>query len=92
MKEFTVVVPQGNKISNLGFATSVVEKASTYTSDEINIKVNGQYVNAKSILGLISLKYNESGDFQVQVIGENENYTAPSFEKFLGKLVALYNE
>ena len=39
MKEFTVVVPHGNKISNLGFATSVVEKASTYTSDEINIKL-----------------------------------------------------
>ena len=54
MKEFTVVVPQGNKISNLGFATSVVEKANTYTSDEITIKVGSQYVNAKSILGLIA--------------------------------------
>ena len=92
MKEFTVVVPQGNKISNLGFATSVVEKANTYTSDEITIKVGSQYVNAKSILGLISLRYDVAGDLNVQVIGENENYSAPNFERFLNKLVSLYNE
>ena len=92
MKEFVVAVPQRNKISNLGFATSVVERANTYTSDEISIRVNGCYVNAKSILGLISLKYNESEDLYVQVVGENENYTAPSFERFLEKLVSLYNE
>ena len=92
MKEFTVVVPQGNKISNLGFATSVVEKANTYTSDEITIKVGSQYVNAKSILGLISLRYDVAGDLSVQVIGENENYSAPNFERFLNKLVSLYND
>lgn len=92
MVEFTVVVPQGNKISNLGFATSVVEKANTYTSDEIIIKVGSQYVNAKSILGLISLRYDVAGDLNVQVIGENENYSAPNFERFLNKLVSLYND
>lgn len=92
MKEFTVVVPQGNKISNLGFATSVVEKANTYTSDEITIKVGSQYVNAKSILGLVSLRYDVAGDLNVQVIGENENYSAPNFERFLNKLVSLYND
>lgn len=92
MKEFTVVVPQGNKISNLGFATSVVEKANTYTSDEITIKVGSQYVNAKSILGLISLRYDVAGNLNVQVIGENENYSAPNFERFLNKLVSLYND
>ncbi len=92
MVEFTVVVPQGNKISNLGFATSVVEKANTYTSDEITIKVGSQYVNAKSILGLISLRYDAAGDLNVQVIGENENYSAPNFERFLNKLVSLYND
>lgn len=92
MKEFTVVVPQGNKISNLGFATSVVEKANTYTSDEITIKVGSQYVNAKSILGLVSLRYDIAGDLNVQVIGENENYSAPNFERFLNKLVSLYND
>ena len=92
MKEFTVVVPQGNKISNLGFATSVVEKANTYTSDEITIKVGSQYVNAKSILGLVSLRYDVAGNLNVQVIGENENYSAPNFERFLNKLVSLYND
>lgn len=92
MKEFTVVLPQSNKISNLGFATSVVEKANTYTSDEITIKVGNQYVNAKSILGLISLRYDAAGDLNVQVIGENENYSAPNFERFLNKLVSLYND
>jgi phosphotransferase system HPr-like phosphotransfer protein len=92
MKEFTVIVPQGNKISNLGFATSVVEKANTYTSDEITIKVGSQYVNAKSILGLVSLRYDIAGDLNVQVIGENENYSAPNFERFLNKLVSLYND
>lgn len=92
MVEFTVVVPQGTKISNLGFATSVVEKANTYTSDEIIIKVGSQYVNAKSILGLISLRYDAAGDLNVQVIGENENYSAPNFERFLNKLVSLYND
>lgn len=92
MVEFTVVVPQGNKISNLGFAASVVEKANTYTSDEITIKVGSQYVNAKSILGLVSLRYDIAGDLTVQVIGENENYSAPNFERFLNKLVSLYSD
>ena len=93
MKQFTLVVPQGNKISNLGFATALVERANTYTSDEINIKINdNQYVNAKSILGLVSLKYDTAKDLTIQVIGENENYTAPNFERFVAKLVSLYND
>lgn len=92
MKEFTVVIPQGSKISNLGFATSVVEKANTYTSDEITIKIGSQYVNAKSILGLISLRYDIAGDLTIQVTGENENYSAPNFERFLNKLVSIYND
>ncbi|MBO7691901.1 MAG: HPr family phosphocarrier protein [Methanobrevibacter sp.] len=93
MKQFTIVVPQGSKISNLGFATALVEKASTYTSDDINIKINeNQYVNAKSILGLVSLKYDTAKDLTIQVIGENENYTAPNFERFVAKLVSLYND
>jgi len=93
MKQFTIAVPQGSKISNLGFATALVEKASTYTSDDINIKVNeNQYVNAKSILGLVTLKYDTAKDLTIQVIGENENYTAPNFERFVAKLVSLYND
>lgn len=93
MKQFTIAVPQGSKISNLGFATALVEKASTYTSDDINIKINeNQYVNAKSILGLVSLKYDTAKDLTIQVIGENENYTAPNFERFVAKLVSLYND
>ena len=93
MKEFTINIPQGVKISNLGFATSVVEKASSYTSDDINIKLNNsQYVNAKSILGLISLRYDASDEITVQIIGENENYSASNFERFIKKLVALYDE
>ena len=93
MKEFKLVVPQGNKISNLGFATALVERANTYTSDDINIKINdNQYVNAKSILGLVSLRYDMAKELTVQVIGENENYTAPNFERFLTKLVSLYND
>lgn len=93
MREFTIQIPQGNKISNLGFATSVVERANTYTSDDINIKLNdSNYVNAKSILGLVSLRYDVCNEITVQIIGENENYSAPNFEKFINKLVALYNE
>lgn len=93
MKQFTIAVPQGSKISNLGFATALVEKASTYTSDDINIKINeNQYVNAKSILGLVSLKYDTAKNLTIQVIGENENYTAPNFERFVAKLVSLYND
>lgn len=93
MKQFTIAVPQGSKISNLGFATALVEKASTYTSDDINIKINeNQYVNAKSILGLVSLKYDTAKNLTIQIIGENENYTAPNFERFVAKLVSLYND
>ena len=93
MREFTIQIPQGNKISNLGFATSVVERANTYTSDDINIKLNdSNYVNAKSILGLVSLRYDVCNEITVQIIGENENYSAPNFEKFINKLVAIYNE
>lgn len=93
MKEFVIKVPDNCRISNLGFATSVVEKANTYTSDDINLKVSGlSYIDAKSILGLLSLSYNTSNEIKIQVIGENENYTAANFEKFLNKLVALYND
>lgn len=93
MKQFTIAVPQGSKISNLGFATALVEKASTYTSDDINIKIDeNQYVNAKSILGLVSLKYDTAKNLTIQIIGENENYTAPNFERFVAKLVSLYND
>jgi len=92
MRTFVVEVPQTTKISNLGFATSVVEKANTYTSEDINIKIsNSQYVNAKSILGLISLRYDSTDSLTVQVIGENEDYSAKNFERFLLKLVDLYS-
>lgn len=92
MRTFVVEVPQTTKISNLGFATSVVEKANTYTSEDINIKIsNSQYVNAKSILGLISLRYDSTDSLTVQVIGENEDYSAKNFERFLLKLIDLYS-
>jgi phosphotransferase system HPr (HPr) family protein len=93
MREFKIKVPQGVKISNLGFATALVEKAYSYTSDDVNIKINNsQYVNAKSILGLLTLNYNTSEEIEVQIIGESEDYSATNFERFIKKLVALYNE
>lgn len=93
MTEFEVVIPSDCKPSNLGFATAIVEKATTYTSDEINLKVNNsQYVNAKSILGLLSLRYDTTNTIKFQISGENENYTKPNFERFVNKLIQLYTD
>jgi len=93
MREFTVKVPQGVQISNLGFAASVVERANSYTSDDVNMKIDDhQYVNAKSMLGLISLRYDLTTTITVQIVGENENYSAPNFERFINKLISLYDE
>jgi phosphotransferase system HPr-like phosphotransfer protein len=93
MREFIIQIPQGAQISNLGFTASVVKKAKSYTSDEINIKIDDhQYINAKSFLGLASLRYDLSSKITVQIVGENENYSAPNFERFMNKLVSLYND
>lgn len=93
MREFTVNIPKEAIISNLGFAGAVIQRANTYTSDEISLKLGkGPYVNAKSMLGLLSLRYDLSDTITIQVIGENENYSAPNFERFLEKLIALYIE
>jgi phosphotransferase system HPr-like phosphotransfer protein len=93
MTTFTVLIPENCKPSNLGFATALVEKAGEYTSEEINIKLDEHnYINGKSILGLLSLRYDSNTKITVQIIGENENYTAPSFERFLNKLIKLYTD
>ena len=93
MREFTIQIPQGAQISNIGFAASVVEKAKSYTSDDVNIKIdNYQYVDAKSFLGLASLRYDLTTKITVQITGENENYSAPNFESFVKKLVLLYSD
>ena len=90
---FEVDIPSNCKPSNLGFATAIVEKANTYTSDDINLRIsNSQSVNAKSILGLLSLRYDANDKLSFQIVGENENYTAPSFERFINKLLQLYTE
>ena len=92
MREFTLSIPKGTKISNLGFAASIVDRANSYTSDEVNIKIgDGPYVNAKSMLGLLSLHYDLSDTITVQIIGENENYSASNFERFLKKTVDCYS-
>lgn len=93
MIEFEVKIPENCNPSNLGFATAIVEKASTYTSDEVSLKMNNsQYVDAKSILGLLSLRYDIGDSIKIQVIGENENYTASNLERFINKLLSLYVE
>ena len=93
MRTFTVQIPANCKPSTLGFATALVEKAGEYTSDEINIKLgNFNYVNGKSILGLLTLRFDSNTEITVQVLGENEDYSAPSLERFLKKLVTLYTD
>jgi len=93
MRTFTVTIPENCKPSNLGFATAFVEKAGEFTSDEINIKLgNFSYVNGKSILGLLTLRFDSNTDITVQVLGETEDYTAPSLERFIKKLLSLYTD
>ena len=93
MRTFTITIPANCKPSNLGFAAALVEKAGEYTSDEINIKIGKfNYVNCKSMLGLLTLRFDSNTDITVQVLGETEDYTAKSLERFINKLLTLYTD
>ena len=52
-------------------ASMLVEKASAYQSD-INLVHQGQEVNAKSIMGIMSLGITKDAEVTVQADGEDE--------------------
>lgn len=89
-EEFTIVIPEGCSISNIGFATALVEKASTFTSEDISLIVDSKTVDLKSILGVITLQYYEGAELKFRVIGEMANYAKDSLTRFVNKLFTLY--
>lgn len=91
MRTIEINIPDNCSISNIGFATTLVSKACEYTSDEIQIKTNdNSFVDLKSIMGVLTLNYHNAKTIVLQILGENENYTAPSLERFISKEIEKY--
>lgn len=91
MQVVEIKIPENCKISNIGFASTLVSEACKYTSDDINIKTDDNiWVNLKSIMGVITLNYGKSSHISLQVFGENENYTASSIKKKIEALFKMY--
>lgn len=91
MRQFEINIPEGCIPSFIGFATNVLEKTHEFTSEDIQIKVgDGPFLDAKSILGLRTVNFNEAKTLSMTVIGECEDYAAPKLERFMTKLLNLY--
>ena len=88
-----IIIPENCNISNIGFATALVSKACTFTSEDINIKADdGTYVNLKSILGVLTLNYSKSNKITLQILGELEEQTALLLRAFIEKEIKLNNK
>lgn len=93
MKYLDIDLKNYNITNSIGFATALVSKACEATSDEINIKTNdGVYVNLKSIMGVLTLNYHTADKLTFQVMGETEDYTVKSLEKFIKKEIEHYSK
>ena len=66
-------------------AAQFVEKASSYKSD-IYIEYKGEEVNAKSILGLMSLGLNQGSTFTLRVKGDDEKLALMDLKRFVKEL------
>lgn len=65
----------------------LVQEASKYESS-IYIESDGKRVNAKSIMGMMSLGLNAGEELTVEAAGEDEQAAVDNIEKFLSGEVA----
>lgn len=70
MKKDTVVIPNETGL-HARPASMLVDLASDYES-ELKIEYDGQEVNAKSIMGVMSLGISQDAEIVVQAEGEDE--------------------
>ena len=91
MRTIEIEIPENCTPSNIGFATTLVSKACSYTSEDINIKTNdGTYVNLKSIMGVLTLNYHNANTISLQIMGECEDATASSLNTFIKNELKKY--
>ncbi|MBM7556901.1 phosphocarrier protein HPr [Halanaerobacter jeridensis] len=70
MKKDTVVIPNETGL-HARPASMLVDEASSYES-EVKIEYEGQEVNAKSIMGVMSLGISQDAEIVVQADGQDE--------------------
>ena len=70
MKKDTVVIPNETGL-HARPASMLVDEASSYES-EVKIEYEGQEVNAKSIMGVMSLGISQDAEIIVQAEGQDE--------------------
>lgn len=88
MKTLVISLPNEKNYDNIELATALVNRACSFTSEEINIKTNdSSYVNLKSILGVLTLNYSAANSITLQIMGEMEEYTAKSLERTILSIV-----
>lgn len=93
MKILEIEIPNGCKPGSIGFVARIVAKACEATADDINIKTNdGLFVDLKSIMGVLTLNYHSADKFILQIMGETEDFTAMSLEKFIKNELANCNK
>ena len=80
MIETPVVVKQDKGLDVRPIAL-LVQKASQYAC-QVYIKVDGKRINAKSIMGMMSLNLAEGESFIVETEGEDEQRAANEIQAF----------
>ena len=83
MIETTVVVKQDKGLDGRPIAL-LVQEASQYASS-IYIRVDGKKINAKSIMGMMSLNLSEGEKLTVVTEGEDEQKAAEGIKTFFTK-------
>ena len=81
MKSHEVIVKLQNGISPER-ACFFIQKANTFTS-EINIEYDKHRVNAKSLLGVLSLCIPQNATIQIQAEGVDEDQAIMSIDQYL---------
>ena len=84
MIETPVVVKQDKGLDGRPIAL-LVQEASQYAS-QIHIMVNGKKINAKSIMGMMSLSLAEGEELTVVTEGDDEKKAAEGIKTFFTKV------
>lgn len=81
MKKRNVKVAINEKVDNRPVAM-LVQVASQFDSS-IHIESDGKYVNAKSIMGMMTLVFENGMDLSIVADGSDESLAIDSIEKYL---------
>ncbi len=78
-KEITIQIPEGFEVSPVA---KVVQIASQYES-KIYIEVGDKHINAKSIMGMMSLALRSGDKIVISADGSDEAAAVEGIEKYL---------